>query len=150
MRVEVAGVSRSTTCPRPLHLALQAQIVHSLTAGAGSGIGAAAVRCFAAAGAKVIYASDIVDKNLQTVADGVKQEGYGSDVIGVKTDITKANQVEELVRKVIKEHGRLDWFVRIPSTSTCPLSCRQRPRQSQSLLNSHPHQPHWTYRALHW
>ncbi|BEI82019.1 hypothetical protein CcaverHIS002_0211790 [Cutaneotrichosporon cavernicola] len=78
--------------------------------GAGSGIGAAAVRCFAAAGAKAIYASDVVDRNLQAVADGVAQEGYETEVIGVKTDITKSDQVEELVRKVIAEHGRLDWF----------------------------------------
>ncbi|CAK9785702.1 NAD(P)-binding protein [Cutaneotrichosporon oleaginosum] len=78
--------------------------------GAGSGIGAAAVRCFAAAGAKAIYASDIVDRNLQAVADGVAQEGYESEVVGVKTDVTKAEQVEALVRKVIAEHGRLDWF----------------------------------------
>ncbi|BEJ12721.1 hypothetical protein CspHIS471_0211810 [Cutaneotrichosporon sp. HIS471] len=78
--------------------------------GAGSGIGAAAVRCFAAAGAKAIYASDVVDRNLQAVADGVAQEGYETEVVGVKTDITKSDQVEELVRKVIAEHGRLDWF----------------------------------------
>ncbi|GMK59037.1 hypothetical protein CspeluHIS016_0700520 [Cutaneotrichosporon spelunceum] len=78
--------------------------------GAGSGIGAAAVRCFAAAGAKAIYASDVVDGNLQAVADGVSQEGYESQVVAVKTDITKADQVEGLVRKVIAEHGRLDWF----------------------------------------
>ncbi len=90
-----------------------------LTPGAGSGIGAAAVRCFAAAGAKAIYASDVVDRNLQAVADGVTQEGYESEIVGVKTDITKADQVEELVRKVIAEHGRLDWFVSV-AASRCP------------------------------
>lgn len=108
-----------------------------LTPGAGSGIGAAAVRCFAAAGAKVIYASDIVDKNLQAVADGVVQEGYKATVVGVKTDVTKADEVEALVRKVIKEHGRLDWFVRLRSFTVLHLvACLLDPSASLSWERS--------------
>lgn len=82
-----------------------------LTSGAGSGIGAAAVECFAAAGARVIYASDIIDKNLLSLNDTIRAKGYDATVVGVKTDIVKEAEVESLVRRVIKEHGRLDWFV---------------------------------------
>lgn len=76
--------------------------------GAASGIGASAVECFAAAGAKVIYAADI---KAPTNLLETKAKGYESEVVGVACDITKEEQVKELVTRVIKEHGRLDWFV---------------------------------------
>jgi NAD(P)-dependent dehydrogenase (short-subunit alcohol dehydrogenase family) len=75
-----------------------------LTSGAGSGIGAAAVKCFASAGARTIYAAD-----LRAPAHDI--EGYEGKVVGVVCDITKEDQMEALVRRVIKEEGRLDWFV---------------------------------------
>jgi len=77
-----------------------------LTSGAASGIGASAVKCFAAAGAKAIYAAD-----LRAPSPDLSIEGYEGTVTGVACDITKEDQVEALVRQVIKEQGRLDWFV---------------------------------------
>jgi hypothetical protein len=32
-------------------------------------------------------------------------------VIGVRMDVAKSEEVEALVRRVVKESGRLDWFV---------------------------------------
>lgn len=77
-----------------------------LTPGAGGGIGASAVECFAAAGARAIYAADLRAPEIDLSGKGLE-----SEVVGVACDITKEEQVEALVRRVIKEHGRLDWFV---------------------------------------
>ncbi|WOO84278.1 Short-chain dehydrogenase reductase 3c [Vanrija pseudolonga] len=78
--------------------------------GADSGIGAAAVHIFAAAGAQVIYAIDIKDRNLFNYDAEVKAKGLKTDVFGVTVDISDDKEVEALVRRVIKEQGKLDWF----------------------------------------
>lgn len=80
-------------------------------AGADSGIGAAAVHIFAAAGAQVIYAIDIKDRNLFNYDAEVKAKGLKTDVLGVTVDISDDKEVEALVRRVVKEQGKLDWFV---------------------------------------
>jgi NAD(P)-dependent dehydrogenase (short-subunit alcohol dehydrogenase family) len=80
----------------------------SLTPGAASGIGASAVACFAAAGARTIYVAD-----LKAPSNDLASKGYNTKVVGAACDITQEDQVEALVRQVIKEEGRLDWFVSI-------------------------------------
>lgn len=82
-------------------------LANVLTSGGASGIGAAAVKCFALAGARTVYAADLK-------APTHEIEGYEGKVVGVACDITKEDQVEALVRQVIKEEGRLDWFVSMP------------------------------------
>lgn len=79
--------------------------------GAASGIGKAAVTRYAIAGARTIYATDIEESGLQEVAEGVMHEHPEIKVIGVRMDVAKSEEVEALVRRVVKESGRLDWFV---------------------------------------
>lgn len=54
----------------------------------------------------------MVDTKLNSYNELLKSKGYdGVRVFGVKSNIAKADEVESLVRRVIAEQGRLDWFV---------------------------------------
>lgn len=81
----------------------------AIVTGASKGIGAGIARQLAADGAKVVvnYASS---KNAadQVVAD---IQGAGGDAIAVAADVTKKNQVEQLVQMAINVFGRLDIVV---------------------------------------
>lgn len=66
---------------------------------------------YAEAGAKTIYACDIQEDHFASLVDLVRTSGSEAKVVGVKVDVTRAKDVEGLIRRVIEEEGRLDWFV---------------------------------------
>ncbi len=74
----------------------------ALVTGAGSGIGQAAAFAYAVNGAKVIV-SDIKDND--TVAKIVAD---GGEAYFVKTDVSKAEECEQLVKKTIEKYGKID------------------------------------------
>ncbi len=77
----------------------------ALVTGASSGIGRATALAFAREGAKVVVADVTVEGGEETVAQ-VKQAG--GEAIFVKTDVSKAVEVESLVAKAVATCGRLD------------------------------------------
>lgn len=77
----------------------------ALVTGGGSGIGRAACVIFAREGAKVVVADVNVSGGEET-ANMVKNAG--GDAIFVKTDVSKAADVEALVQRAVKAYGRLD------------------------------------------
>jgi NAD(P)-dependent dehydrogenase (short-subunit alcohol dehydrogenase family) len=78
----------------------------AVVTGASSGIGRASALLFAREGALVV-ASDIeVESGLQTV-EMIKQKG--GEAIFIKTDVSKASEVEAMVNKAIDTYGRLDY-----------------------------------------
>jgi len=72
-----------------------------VTGGAG-GIGSAMARAFAARGAKIVLA-DLDAANLAIVAK--RLEAGGAQVLGVPTDVTKAESVEALAETTLKRFG---------------------------------------------
>lgn len=74
----------------------------ALVTGGGSGIGQATALLYASQGAKVVV-SDIKDK--ETVA---KIKAQGGEAIFIKTDVSLAQDCEELVRQTIKAYGKVD------------------------------------------
>lgn len=78
----------------------------AIITGAGSGIGLATARCFAAEGARVIL-SDI--KKAQREVEKIKQ--HGGKAFFYQMDVSKAQEVEVLFKKVINKFGRLDILV---------------------------------------
>jgi NAD(P)-dependent dehydrogenase (short-subunit alcohol dehydrogenase family) len=74
----------------------------ALVTGAGSGIGEAAALLYAANGAKVIV-SDIRDND--TVAKIVAD---GGEAYFVKTDVSKADECEQLIKDTIEKYGKID------------------------------------------
>jgi len=77
----------------------------AIVTGGASGIGRASALAFAREGAKVIVADINVDGGEET-AGTIRQTGGES--IFVKTNVSKANEVEALVNKAVERYGRLD------------------------------------------
>jgi NAD(P)-dependent dehydrogenase (short-subunit alcohol dehydrogenase family) len=76
-----------------------------LVTGASSGIGAAAVRRFAAEGALVAAAARRVER---TDALAAELRSVGSEVVGIRCDVTDERLVDEAVSVVVRTFGRLD------------------------------------------
>ncbi len=78
----------------------------ALVTGGGSGMGRATALAFAREGAKVVVAGRRAAEGRETVR---QIETEGGEGLFVQTDITQASQVEELVKTVIANYGRLDY-----------------------------------------
>jgi len=78
----------------------------ALVTGGSSGIGKATALAFARAGANVVIASRRVTEGEQTVHEICER---GGDAIFVKTDVSKASEVEGLMDQTIEFYGRLDY-----------------------------------------
>ena len=76
-----------------------------LVTGGTSGIGRDTALLFAKAGAKVVVAGRRWREGEETVA---LINAAGGDGLFVKTDVSKAPEVETLVKKVVEKFGRLD------------------------------------------
>ncbi len=77
----------------------------ALVTGASSGIGRSAALLFAQQGAKVVVADITVDGGEKTVQMIQEQGGEG---MFIKTDVSKAADVEGLIQKTVKAYGHLD------------------------------------------
>lgn len=77
----------------------------ALVTGAGSGIGRASALAFAREGAKIIVADIVVQGGEETVRV-IKQAG--GDAIFVEADVSRAIEVEALVKKAVDTYGHLD------------------------------------------
>lgn len=75
--------------------------------GGGSGIGRDSVLRFLAEGAKVV-ASDVNDRTGQETLDLAAAQGFGSNVVFQKTDVSDEAQVAAMVDRAKSEFGRLD------------------------------------------
>lgn len=79
----------------------------ALVTGAGSGIGAASARLFAAEGAKVAVA-DIDGDKAATVAAEIAGAGADVDAFGLAVDVADEESVASMVGAVVERYGRLD------------------------------------------
>jgi NAD(P)-dependent dehydrogenase (short-subunit alcohol dehydrogenase family) len=77
----------------------------ALVTGGGTGIGRAAALLFAREGATVVVANRTVETGEETVRLVTSGGGRASFV---RTDVSREDQVERLIRTVVERHGRLD------------------------------------------
>jgi NAD(P)-dependent dehydrogenase (short-subunit alcohol dehydrogenase family) len=78
----------------------------ALVTGGASGIGRASAVAFAREGAKIVVADVGVEGGEET-ARRIKQTG--GDAVFVRTDVSKAAEVEGLLQRVVETFGRLDF-----------------------------------------
>ncbi|KAF4510972.1 hypothetical protein G6O67_002815 [Ophiocordyceps sinensis] len=83
-----------------------------IVTGAGSprGIGRSLVRALADAGALAVYATDLTLDNIPSLRHEVREAGSACEVLGAVLDVTSEEQTIGLVKRVVAEHGRLDFF----------------------------------------
>ena len=77
----------------------------ALMTGGSSGIGRATALAFAREGAKVVFGDINVEGGEETVRMIAEA---GEQAIFIKTDVSKADEVEHMVNKAIETYGRLD------------------------------------------
>jgi len=108
----------STYVPTPPHddvliLGLSSRRKYCVVAGAGSGIGLAAVEAFleaSASGVAMLYNSN--DKTIDLAKELEKKFNGNSRVIALKCPVDDPKAVAEVTQKVVDEFGRIDVYVR--------------------------------------
>ena len=86
----------------------------AIITGAGSGIGRATAFLFAREGARLVLA-DLNEGQLDEVITAIKHEK--AEVFGKKTDVSREEQVQELVRAATAEYGGIDTVVNNAGTA---------------------------------
>jgi NADP-dependent 3-hydroxy acid dehydrogenase YdfG len=89
--------------------------------GASSGLGEAAARMLSAEGATVVLGARRLDR-IQTLANELEKQG--AKALALRTDVTIAGQVKELVDSAIEKYGRLDAIIN--NAGLMPLSPLER------------------------
>lgn len=77
----------------------------ALITGAATGIGRETARAFARKGADIVIA-DLKDEELKETEKLIKEEGV--KVLSVKADISKEDDVRNMIKKAVEKFGRLD------------------------------------------
>ncbi|CAJ2230772.1 SDR family oxidoreductase [Companilactobacillus paralimentarius] len=71
--------------------------------GASSGIGAATAKLLASEGAKVTIAARRMNR-----LEEIKKDNPDGDILAVEADVTKADEVQNVIDKTVTEYGRVD------------------------------------------
>lgn len=77
----------------------------AIVTGAGSGFGRAMSELYAKEGAKVVV-SDVAEDNGRATVDAI--EKAGGKAVFIKSDVSKPEDCENLVKQAVKEYGKLD------------------------------------------
>lgn len=90
----------------------------ALITGSGTGIGLVIALTFAKHGADVVV-NDVNDENGRNAADKIKDMGRNS--FYVRADVSKNDEVEEMVKRIIIDFGRIDILVNNAGVSSTAL-----------------------------
>jgi len=71
--------------------------------GASSGIGAATAKLLASKGAKLTFSARRMNR-----LEEIKQANVGAEILAVEADVTKADEVQNVIDQTVKTYGRID------------------------------------------
>lgn len=77
----------------------------SIITGSGSGIGRSTALLFAKEGSKIVIVDILTETGLETMR---MIEGKGGEAVFIKTDVTKADEIESMVEETIQRFGHID------------------------------------------
>ena len=80
----------------------------TLITGAGGGIGGGIADVFAEAGSKV-YVADLNVEDAQAKARQIKEKGLLAEAVGL--DVTKKDDIDALVDRMVRENGKIDHLI---------------------------------------
>jgi 3-oxoacyl-[acyl-carrier protein] reductase len=98
----------------------------ALVTGAGSGIGEATARRFAADGARVVV-NDVDEGRAQAVARDLH-------AVAIPADVTRRDEVEQMVKRVVAELGRLDVLINNAGINRDAMSHKMTEEQWDQVL----------------
>ena len=98
----------------------------AVVTGGGSGIGRAVSLAFAAEGAKVVVADVMAPGGEETVE--MVRNAHG-EAIFVKTDVSRADEVQAMVERTMQAFGRLDCAANNAGISPAPISVSKCPEE---------------------
>ena len=105
----------------------------AIITGSSRGIGKAAALAIAADGAKVVvnYArsSDAADEVVATIT------GNGGEAIALQADVSKADQVDAMVKATMDKFGRIDVLVNNAGITRDTLLLRMKPEDWQAVID---------------
>ena len=105
----------------------------AIVTGASRGIGKAAAMAIAQAGASVVinYArsSDAADAVVAAISEG------GSEAIALQADVSKADQVDAMVKATMDKFGRIDVLVNNAGITRDTLLLRMKPEDWQAVID---------------
>jgi 3-oxoacyl-[acyl-carrier protein] reductase len=80
----------------------------AIVTGAGQGIGRGIAKCLARAGARVVVVDQVSERAESVVAEIADT---GTDAMALRTDVSSASEVQEMVRQAVARFGKIDILV---------------------------------------
>ncbi len=103
----------------------------ALVTGGGGGIGEATARRFAADGA-VVAVNDVDLDRARAVAAAIAKDGGRAVAVGA--DVTRREEVERMVARIVAEHGRLDVLINNAGINRDAMSHKMTEEQWDQVL----------------
>jgi len=103
----------------------------ALVTGAGSGIGEATARRFAAEGA-IVVVNDVDGERARAVATAIQKDG--GQALAVVANVTRRDEVETLVGRAVTEFGRLDVLINNAGINRDAMSHKMTEEQWDQVL----------------